>query len=52
MISQPGDDAYCANNITKGMTTLCCSAGVEYLYARGAFYTWYLNLADEPPRQL
>ncbi|KAJ0120808.1 O-methyltransferase [Diaporthe amygdali] len=32
MISQPGDDAYGANNITKGMNTLCCSAGVEYFF--------------------
>ncbi|POS70288.1 O-methyltransferase [Diaporthe helianthi] len=32
MITQPGDDAYVANNITRGMTTLCCSAGVEYFF--------------------
>lgn len=43
MISQPEDDAYGANNITKGMTTLCCSAGVEYLYALDSVYV-VLNL--------
>ncbi|KAL1882842.1 hypothetical protein Daus18300_000480 [Diaporthe australafricana] len=32
MISQPGDDAYGANNVTKNMTALCCSAGVEYFF--------------------
>lgn len=51
MISQPGDDAYSANNITKGMTTLCCSAGVEYLYVLDALCNWYMDLADDSPHQ-
>lgn len=32
MIAQPEDDAYAANSVTLGMTTLCCSAGVEYFF--------------------
>lgn len=49
MISQPGDNAYGANNITKGMTTLCCSAGVEYLYVLDVLSTWFLILTDDSP---
>lgn len=49
MISQPGNDAYGPNNITKGMSTLCCSAGVEYLYALDALSTRYSNFADSRP---